>query len=76
MPIKTVQFSHGFHPFKRNDCVALRISDKDSQNMEMAFPFHEDTQNFMFTVSEATDLRDAIDQLIDIKLLEKPREEI
>ena len=76
MPIKTVQFRYGFHPYMKNDCVVLRILDKDAQHMEIAFPFHEDTQNFMFTVSEAMDLRDAIDQLIDIKLLEKPREEI
>lgn len=76
MPIKIVQFSSGLYPYLKNDCIALRMSDRNSTHVEMAFPFHEDTQNFVFTVSEAMDLRDAIDRLIDIKLLEKPREEI
>lgn len=76
MPIKTVQFSSGLYPYMKNDCVALRMSDKNSAHVEMAFPFHEDTPNFMFTVSEAMDFRDAIDKLIDIKLLEKPKEEM
>lgn len=57
----------------KNDCVVLRMYGKGSQIIDMSFPFHEDTQNFQLTIPEALELRNAIDQLIDIKLLEKPR---
>jgi hypothetical protein len=52
--------------------MVLRKFD-DSNEITLAFPFHEDTPNFRLTISEAWDLKNAIDQLIDIKLLEKPR---
>lgn len=73
MPIKTVEFRSRLYPYLQNDCIVVRMLDKDSQHIELAFPFHEDTPNFILTISDAMDLRNAIDQLIDIKLLEKPR---
>lgn len=76
MLIKSVQFRSRLYPYLQNDCAVVRMLDKDSQHIEIAFPFHEDTPNFILTIPEALDLRNAIDQLIDIKLLKKPREEI
>jgi hypothetical protein len=46
---------------------------KDADCIEVSFPFHEDTPNFCLTIPEALDLKNAIDQLIDLKMLEKPR---
>lgn len=74
MPIKVVPINNRLFPIEvKNDCIALRMFDKDSTFIDLAFPFHEDTQNFRLTVSEALNLRNAIDELIDIKMLEKPR---
>lgn len=70
MPIKTVQLRSGYSPYMQNDCIVLRKWDKTAQHVELAFPFHEDTPNFTLTVNEALDLRNAIDELLDIKLLE------
>lgn len=77
MPIKVIPFSGGFPypPYEKNNCIALRMYDRDSTHIEMSFPFHEDTPNMTLSISEALDLKNAIDQLIDIKLLEKPKEE-
>lgn len=75
MPIKVVPISAGWpsNPYEKDDCIALRMRGKDALTIEMSFPFHEDTSNFRLTISEAMDLKNAIDQLIDIKMLEKPR---
>ncbi|GGN64533.1 hypothetical protein [Oceanobacillus indicireducens] len=75
MPIKSVQFRSRLYPYSQNDCAVVRLLDKNSQHIEIAFPFHEDTPNFILTISEALDLRNAIDELIDIKLIEKQKEE-
>lgn len=77
MSIKVIPFYGGFPypPNENNDCIALRMFGKDAQQIEMSFPFHEDTPNFKLQISEALDLRNAIDQLIDLKMLERPREE-
>jgi hypothetical protein len=77
LPIKIIPFNGGFPypPNEQNECMALRIYGKDANYIEMSFPFHEDTPNFKLTISEALDLKNAIDQLIDLKMLEKPREE-
>ncbi len=72
MAIKTVSFSGSYFPYN-DDCVVLRMSDKNALNIEVSFPFHEDTPNFRLSISEALDLRNAIDNLIDLKMLEKPR---
>jgi hypothetical protein len=57
----------------KDDCLVLRMRGKDSDVIEVSFPFHEDTPNFWLTIPEALDLKNAIDQLIDLKMLEKPR---
>lgn len=72
MAIKVVPI-HSFFGSSANDCMVLRMFDRDSVAIDISFPFHEDTPNFKLTIAEAMDLRNAIDQLIDIKLLEKPR---
>jgi len=56
-----------------NDCIVLRKAQPDAEYLDMSFPFHEDTPNFRLSVREALNLRNALDELLDIKLLEKPR---
>lgn len=74
MAIKVVLINNRLFPLtEKSDCVVLRMFEKDSTTIDLAFPFHEDTPNFRLSISEALDLRNAIDQLIDVKLLEKPR---
>jgi hypothetical protein len=74
LPIKIVPMNpFPYSPNEKNDCIALRMVGKDANSIEMSFPFHEDTPNFSLTIPEAMDLKNAIDQLLDIKLLEKPR---
>lgn len=78
LAIKIVPFNGRIFPYshyEKNDCVALRMFGKDSDSIEVSFPFHEDTPNFRLSISEALNLKNAIDQLIDIKMLEKPKEE-
>lgn len=77
MPVKVIPFNGGFPypPDETNDCIALRMWGKDANTLELSFPWHEDTPNFKLTISEALDLKNAIDKLIDLKMLEKPREE-
>lgn len=75
MPIKVVHFSGGF-PYsvhEKNNLIALRMYGSDAHYIDLSFPFHEDTPNFKLTIPEALDLKNAIDQLIDLKMLEKPR---
>lgn len=76
IPFKGRLFSYGYSPYEANDCIVLRMFGKDADSLEVSFPFHEDTPNFMLSVSEAWNLKSAIDQLIDIKMLEKPKEGI
>ncbi|WP_313430877.1 hypothetical protein [Siminovitchia terrae] len=74
MPIKVIPINNRLYPLEeKSDCMVLRKFEKDSTRIDIAFPFHEDTPNFNLTISEALDLRNAIDQLIDIKMLERPR---
>lgn len=74
MAIKVIQINNRLYPTsEKSDLIVLRMFDKDSAFVDLAFPFHEDTPNFKLTIAEAMDLKNAIDQLIDIKLLEKPR---
>lgn len=77
MSIKVIPFNGGypFHPNDKDLCIVLRMWGRDTNHIEMSFPFHEDTPNFKLTISEALDLKNAIDQLIDLKMLEKPKEE-
>lgn len=74
MAIKTVTFTGSLYPYaEKSDCVVLKMADKNALCIEVAFPFHEDTPNFRLSISEALDLRNAIDNLIDLKMFEKPR---
>lgn len=75
MAIKVIPINGQFPypPYESNDCIALRMFGENAQTVEISFPFHEDTPNFKLTISETMDLRNAIDQLLDIKMLEKPR---
>lgn len=71
MPIKVIPINNQLYPvYEKTDCIVLRMFDKDSVYIDMAFPFHEDTPNFKLTIPEAMDLKNAIDRLIDVKLLE------
>jgi hypothetical protein len=79
LAIKVIPFNGRLYPYspnEPNDCIAIRMFGKDAQSIEVSFPFHEDTPNFSLSISEALNLRNAINQLIDIKLLEKPKEVI
>lgn len=68
--IKTVQFND-FRSIP--DCIVLRRSDwAASALVNIAFPFHVDTPNFTITVPEALTLRNAIDDLVAVKMLGEP----
>lgn len=71
--IKTVTFRNWrFYCAHDSDAIVLRRVAGE-QIIKMAFPFHEDTPNMDFDVSEALDLRNALDDLIGpIKRLEPP----
>lgn len=72
MAIKVIEINNRLYPTgEKSDVIVLRMFDKDSLFVDLAFPFHEDTPNFKLTILEAMDLKNAIDQLIDIKLIEK-----
>lgn len=73
MAIKVVQFDVMIPYAEKSDCIVLRMFGKDANAIEMAFPFHPDTPNFILSIPEALDLRNAIDELIDLKMLEKPK---
>ncbi|MDP4164641.1 MAG: hypothetical protein Q8898_16215 [Bacillota bacterium] len=78
MAIKMIPFNGRLFPYtpnEMNDCIALRMYGKDADSIEISFPFHEDTPNFMLSISEALNLKNAIDQLIDLKMLEIPKGE-
>lgn len=75
MAIKTVQID-GASFISSKDCVVLRSVGNNSVFIEMAFPFHEDTPNFYLTISEAMDLRNALDELIRVPLIEYKKEAI
>lgn len=57
------------------DCIVLR-SLNGYQLIEVAFPFHEDTPNFRLTISQALDLRDALNELTKVRFLETPKEDV
>ncbi len=73
MPLKTVSYK-GF--MQSEHCFVLRSSDfRGYKSIEISFPFLEDTPNIALSASEAMSLRNAIDELLAIKLLEKTRSE-
>ncbi|GLC89364.1 hypothetical protein [Lysinibacillus piscis] len=74
MPIKVIPFADRFYPESgKEDCIILRYTEGNYNHIEIAFPFHEDTQNFRLSISDAMSLKNAIDELINIKFLENPR---
>jgi len=71
MSIKTVKFSNRLYPsIEKTDCIVLRRYDNDSPYIDVALPFHEDMPNIVLTIPEAMDLKNAIDQLLNIKFIE------
>lgn len=54
-----------------NDCIVLQ-READSNYVIMSFPFHEDTPNFSLSISEVLTLRNAIDDLVAVKMLGEP----
>ncbi|ACT00256.1 hypothetical protein [Paenibacillus sp. JDR-2] len=56
------------------DCIVFRRVE-GSNCITMAFPFHEDTQNFDLHVTDVMNIVSALNRLIDVKLLELPKQE-
>lgn len=52
--------------YGRLDCIVVERVDN---HVTLAFPFHEDTQNMHMSVSDALKLRDAINEVINLKYL-------
>ncbi|TKH43428.1 hypothetical protein C1I60_14115 [Paenibacillus terrae] len=67
--IKTVTFRNYRFFTDADDCIVLRRVDKEP-SIKVSLPFHEDTPNLDLTLAEALSLRNAIDELVDLKLLE------
>ncbi|GIO22457.1 hypothetical protein [Oceanobacillus sp. J11TS1] len=80
MPVKIVPFESRFlpNPNDKNDCIVIRNVRSfggGTGNIELAFPFHEDTPNFQLSLQEAMELRNAIDEAYHIKLIEQKENE-
>ncbi|PLR93226.1 hypothetical protein [Bacillus sp. T33-2] len=75
MPIKVILINNKIFPEKQaNDCILLRMFERDSSQIDMVFPFGGgDMPHVRLSITEALDLKNAIDQLVDLKMLEKPR---
>ncbi|GIO09709.1 hypothetical protein J31TS6_57370 [Brevibacillus reuszeri] len=54
-----------------NDCIVLRKVSNDSNSIEMAFPFQPDSTIIHLSIIDAIMLRNAIDDLVSVKFLEK-----
>lgn len=77
MSIKVIPIKNKYFLEKEaNDCIILRMFERESTEIDMCFPFDEDTRNIRLSIPEALDLKNAFDQLIDLKMLEKPKEVI
>lgn len=75
MAIKTVQIE-GYDSSYSEDCIVLKNAAKGSNRIIMALPFHEDTPNLSMTTAEAMDLRNALDELVRVPLIEHKKEAI
>ncbi|WP_414853181.1 hypothetical protein [Brevibacillus sp. IT-7CA2] len=62
--IKTVEFQGGM--YLSNDLIVLR---RRENSLEIALPFHEDTPNFVMSIGEAYALKNALDEVLNIRLL-------
>lgn len=72
--IKLVKFTqHWKRSVDSEDCVVLQRNG-DSNHIAISFPFYEDTPNFTMHLSEALSLRNAIDDLVAIKMLGEPEQ--
>lgn len=54
------------YPYRHPDCIVLRRLEGA---VEIAFPFHEDTPNFILGIGEALDLQHVLQDLINVKLI-------
>lgn len=73
MTIKTIVFNPLYKYPHNEDCVVLK---RIENGIVMSFPFHEDTPNFYLSVADALTIRNAIDELLQTKLLPLIREEV
>ena len=74
MAIKVVPITTKWNgSYSVEDCIVLRTFERESTEIDLCFPFDEDTRNMSLTFSEAASLRNSIDELLDTKMLEKPR---
>ncbi|OMF35238.1 hypothetical protein BK133_11035 [Paenibacillus sp. FSL H8-0548] len=70
--IKTVVIG-SVEPFRTEDCLILQSDTIGNQLfIRLAFPFHDFNPKTL-NVSEALSIRNAIDELIYVKLLDAPR---
>ncbi|CAM5794759.1 hypothetical protein [Brevibacillus borstelensis] len=73
--IKVVMIEHSrYHPVQigeANDCIVLRRFSTDSNTIDIALPFLEDTPNIQLSIVDAIMLRNAIDELVNVKMLER-----
>ena len=69
MTIKTVAYGSQ-SLFCQEDCIVLK---SNKYGVTIALPFHEDTPNLHFSVAEAMELRNAIDEVLKIKYLAAPK---
>jgi hypothetical protein len=73
--IKVVTVQNSVHyltdPDEANECIVLRRCSRDSNSIEMAFPFQPDTSVIQLSIVDAIMLRNALDELVSVKFLEK-----
>ncbi|GIP25512.1 hypothetical protein J23TS9_06420 [Paenibacillus sp. J23TS9] len=70
--IKTVTFqNYRYFSGPSSDAFVIRRIENE-QTIRLALPFHEDTPNIDLTISESLNLRNALEELIDLKLLKGP----
>ncbi|WP_135553286.1 hypothetical protein [Paenibacillus cymbidii] len=77
--IRTIEFkdSRGVISEGFNDCLVLKSVDYvNDRSIIFAFPFHEDTPNFTFSIPEVLTLRNAIDALCAVKMLGEPERRV
>jgi|GEM_PF-5604782 len=73
--IKVVMIEHSswlpVRTGEANDCIVLRRISNDSNTIEMAFPFQPDASVIQLSIVDAIILRNALDDLTSVKMLEK-----
>jgi hypothetical protein len=66
--IRTVTFQNGFC-FPKEDIVVIR---REENQVELALPFLPDTPNLQMSVSDAYTLRNALNEVLDVRSLPSP----